>query len=59
MVRVNFTAEAQTVNLAMGGAGIAPRKVKTLIEKPRVGRISRSIEAIELGPYGVYIGEVQ
>ena len=55
---MNFTAEPQTVNLAIGGAGIAPRKVKTLLKSPG-GTDPRTIGAIELGPFGVYIGEVQ
>ncbi len=58
VVSVNFTAEPQTVNLSMGGAGIAPRKVKTLLKSPG-GTDPRTIDSIELGPYGVYIGEVQ
>jgi alpha-glucosidase len=58
VVSVNFTAKPETVNLAIGGAGIAPRKVKTLLKSPG-GTDPATIEAIELGPYGVYIGEVQ
>ncbi len=58
VVSVNFTAEPQTVNLAIGGAGIAPRKVKTLLKSPG-GADPATIGSIELGPYGVYIGEVQ
>jgi alpha-glucosidase len=58
VVSVNFTAEAQTVNLAMGGAGIAPRKLKTLLKSPG-GTDPKTIEAIELEPYGVYIGEIR
>ena len=57
LVCVNFTAEPQTVNLANGGAGIEPRKLKTLLKSPG-GTDPESLQAIELGPYGVYIGEV-
>jgi alpha-glucosidase len=58
VVSVNFTAEPQTVNLAMGGAGIAPRKVKTLLKSPG-GTDPSNLSSIELAPYGVYIGEVR
>ena len=58
VVSVNFTAKPETVNLAIGGAGIAPRKVKTLLKSPG-GTDPRTIGAIELGPFGVFIGEVQ
>ena len=58
VVSVNFTAEPQTVNLAIGGVGIAPEKVETLLKSPG-GTDPRTIGAIELGPYGVFIGEVQ
>jgi alpha-glucosidase len=58
VVSVNFTAEPQTVNLAMGGAGVRPRRVKTLLKTPGAAD-PQSLDAIELGPFGVYIGEVQ
>jgi alpha-glucosidase len=58
VVSVNFTAEPQTVNLASGGAGIRPYHVKTLLKSPGAAD-PESLGAIELGPFGVYIGEVQ
>jgi glycosidase len=58
VVSVNFTAEPQTVNLAIGGAGIKPRKLTTLLKTPGAADPA-SLSAIELGPFGVYIGEVQ
>ncbi len=58
VVSVNFTAQPQTVNLAIGGAGIGPRKLKTLLKTPGAAD-PVALNRIELGPYGVYIGEVQ
>jgi alpha-glucosidase len=58
VVCVNFTAEPQTVNLAIGGAGVKPRHAKTRLKSP--GAVNpASLGAINLGPFGVYIGEVQ
>jgi alpha-glucosidase len=55
VVSVNFTADPQTVNLtAAGSAG----KVKTLLKTPG-NKDPASLGEIELGPYGVYVGEVQ
>jgi len=56
-VSVNFTAESQTVNLAIDGAGFGPRHLKTLLKTPGAAE-SESLGAIELGPFGVFIGEV-
>ena len=58
VVSVNFTAQPQTVNLAIGGAGIGPRKLKTLLKTPGAAD-PVALNRIELGPYGVYAGEVQ
>ena len=58
VVSVNFTAEPQKVNLAMGGAGIGPRRVKTLLKTPGAAD-PVSLSSIDLGPFGVYIGEVR
>ncbi len=58
VVCVNFTAEPQIVDLAIDGTGIKPRQVKTLLKSP--GETDpASLAAIDLGPFGVYIGEVQ
>ncbi len=58
VVCVNFTAEAQTVDLAMDGTGIMPRHIKTLLKSP--GEVDpTSLAAIKLSPFGVYIGEIQ
>jgi alpha-glucosidase len=58
VVSVNFTAEPQTVNLAAGGAGLTAAHLQTLLKTPG-GPEPVSMDQIELGPYGVYIGEVR
>jgi len=58
VVSVNFTAEPQTVNLMSGGAGMRPRKLKSLLKTPG-GKDPVALDRIALGPFGVYIGEVQ
>ena len=58
VVCVNFTAEPQTVNLAIGGAGLKVRHARTLMKTPGAADPA-SLEAIDLGAFGVYIGEVQ
>ena len=55
VVSVNFTADPQTVSLSVPGAG---GKVKTLLKTPGAADPA-SLSTIELGPFGVYIGEVQ
>ena len=54
VVSVNFTADPQTVNLSVPGSG---GKVKTLMRTPG-SQEPASLQSIELGPFGVYIGEV-
>jgi len=55
VVSVNFTADPQTVSLSVPGAGGG---VKTLLKTPGA-QDPASISQIELGPFGVYIGEVK
>jgi alpha-glucosidase len=55
VVSVNFTAEPQTVSLSVAGSS---GNVKTLLKTPGAADPA-SIGQIQLGPYGVYIGEVQ
>jgi alpha-glucosidase len=55
VVSVNFTADPQTVHLNIHGLS---NKIKTLLKTPGASDPA-SPEAIELGPYGVYVGEVQ
>jgi len=58
VVSVNFTAEPQTVNLATGKADSRTRKPKTLLKTPGAADPS-SLDQIQLGPFAVYIAEVQ
>ena len=58
VVSVNFTAEPQTVNLGSAGAGLRAKPMKTLLKSPG-GPDPKSLDRITLGPFGVYIGEVQ
>jgi len=55
VVSVNFTTEPQTVSLSVPGA---EGKTKTLLKTPG-GADPASLGQLQLGPYGVYIGEVQ
>ncbi len=59
VISVNFTAEPQTVSLVLPWAGPgASGKVTTLLKTPGAPDPA-SLAAIQVGPYGVYIGEVQ
>jgi alpha-glucosidase len=58
VVAVNFTADAQTVNLTTGDAGVKAGHAKTLLKSPG-GIDPASLDKVELGPFGVYIGEVK
>ncbi|MGA2849650.1 MAG: alpha-glucosidase [Terracidiphilus sp.] len=55
VVSVNFTAEPQTVNLSVPGA---TGKTKTLLKTPGAAD-PKGLGQIELGPFGVFIGEVE
>jgi alpha-glucosidase len=55
VVSVNFTAEPQTVSLTVPGATGA---TKTLLKTPGAADPA-SLAQIQLGPFGVYVGEVQ
>ena len=57
-VSVNFTAEPQTVSLAASNTGVKVRRLKTLLKSPG-GSDPASLSEIKLGPFGVYIGELQ
>jgi alpha-glucosidase len=58
VVSVNFTAQPQTVNLANDALGAGTHKLKTLLKTPGAAD-SLSLDQIQLGPFGVYVGEVQ
>jgi hypothetical protein len=47
-----------TTDLTLGEAGMQHRELKTLLKTPG-GPDTVAIDRIVLGPYGVYIGEVQ
>jgi hypothetical protein len=55
VVAANVTASPQTVSLSVPGAS---GKTKTLLKTPGAAE-PKSLGAIELGPFGVYIGEVR
>jgi len=55
VVSVNFTPEPQAVSLSVPGVG---GKTKTLLKTPGASDPT-SLGQIELGPFGVYIGEVK
>jgi alpha-glucosidase len=58
VVSVNFTAQPQTVNLANDALGAGTHKLKALLKTPGAAD-SPSLDQIQLGPFGVYVGEVQ
>ena len=55
VVSVNFTAEPQTMSLSVPGSG---GKTKTLLKSPGAADPAW-LGQFQLGPFGVYIGEVQ
>jgi alpha-glucosidase len=55
VVSVNLTAEPQTVSLSIPGTS---GKMKTLLKTPGAAD-PESLGQFQLGPFGVYIGEVQ
>jgi alpha-glucosidase len=58
VVSCNFTDDPQTVNLSAGGGGLKGTHARTLLKSPGE-RDPASLDAVELQPFGVYIGEVQ
>jgi len=58
VVSANFTAEPQIVNLESSQAGLKAGRLKTLLKSPG-GAEPASLDQIDLGPFGVYIGEIQ
>jgi alpha-glucosidase len=55
LISVNFTAEPQTVGLSVPGAGAS---LRTLLKTPGAADPVSPSE-IQLGPYGVYVGELR
>ncbi len=58
VVSVNFTSDPQTVNLTTGDAAVKSGRLKTLLKSPGSANAA-SLDKVELGPFGVYVGEVQ
>ena len=56
VVALNFTAEPQTVNLV--GPGLPDGAVSTLLKTPGAPDPA-SLKSIQLGPFGVYIGQLR
>ena len=55
VVSLNFTADPQTVSLTVPDSS---GKVKTLLKTPGAADPA-SLGQIELGPFGVYVGEIE
>jgi glycosidase len=58
VVSVNFTPDPQTVNLTGGSSALKSGPLKTLLKSP-AGADPASPDHIELGAFGVYIGQMQ
>jgi alpha-glucosidase len=58
VVACNFTAEPQTVSFNLTKLGVRHFHVKTLMKSPGEAD-PLSLDLVELGPYGVYIGKVE
>ena len=58
VVSCNFTAEPQTVNLTAGGGELKGTHARTLLKSPGESDPA-ALDAVELQPFGVYVGEVQ
>jgi alpha-glucosidase len=56
VIAVNFTADPQTINLV--GPGLPDGALNTLLKSPD-GQAPASLKSIQLGPFGVYIGQLQ
>ena len=56
VVSVNFSADPQTVNLSGGSLKAGP--IKTLMKSP-AGKDPASLDHIELGAFGVFVGQVE
>jgi alpha-glucosidase len=57
VVACNFTAQPRTVHFQLSGQGIPGTRVKTLMKSPGAPE-PHSLDPIQLGPYGVFIGQV-
>jgi alpha-glucosidase len=58
VVACNFTAEPQKIGFDLSQQGISSKQLKTLMKTPGASDPA-SLDAVNLPPYGVYIGQVQ
>jgi alpha-glucosidase len=58
VVACNFTAQPQKVSFDLSAQGITSKNAKTLMKTPGSGDPA-SLDAVQLPPFGVYIGQVQ
>jgi len=58
VVACNFTAQPQTVHFNLQPQGVAGQRLRTLLLTPGAPAPA-SLRSVQLGPYGVYIGQVQ
>ncbi len=58
VIACNFTANPERVSVDLSSQGISSKQAKTLMKTPGSSDPS-SLDAIELPPFGVYIGQVQ
>jgi alpha-glucosidase len=57
-VACNFTAEPRKFSFDLSKQGISSRQAKTLMKTPGESDPA-SLDAVNLPPFGVYIGQVQ
>ena len=57
VVACNFTAQPQPVSIKLSAQGIQGSHFKTLMKTPGAPD-PQSLDLVQLGPYGVYIGQV-
>jgi alpha-glucosidase len=57
VVACNFTAQPQKIGFDLSQQGISSKQAKTLMKTPGAGDPA-SLDAVNLPPYGVYIGQV-
>ncbi len=58
VVACNFTDQPQTISFNLSAQGVQGTRMKTLMITPGAAE-PQSLHSIQLGPYGVYIGEVR
>jgi len=58
IVACNFTDQPQTVSFDLTAQGIRGASVRTLLKTPG-GSDPASLQSVQLGPFGVYIGRIE